>query len=107
MPWRSVVSRSTSRISDAVRAFITEGPRKKLKHPAAANVHDLSGDIFSFLGGEERNGCGDIVHSARAANRKPRVLDTARFVEPQFFFVNARRIHDVHRDAVLSLFQRQ
>src|SRR5260370_20739013 len=94
-------------MSAAVRAFIEAGLRKKSEHPAAAYVDTLSGDIFGFFRSEKRYRRCDVVYSGRAADGKTRVLDAARFVETQFFFVDTRRIYYIHSDSVFCLFERQ
>src|SRR3984893_13833037 len=79
MPKRAVVCRSTSRISAAVSAFMIDLLLvTKLQHPPAADVHHLSGDVFSFFGSKERHGRGHVFHRGRAADGKPRVPHAAR-----------------------------
>src|ERR1700739_1296511 len=65
MPNRSVVRRSTSRISAAVSAFIENLAAGGLEHPSAAHIEHLPGDILGFFRRKKRYGCGHVLDGRR------------------------------------------
>src|SRR3989475_2756018 len=73
-----------------------------LEPPPAADVQDLPGDVVGFFRGEKIHRRGDILRGGRPSNGKPRITNAARFAEGKLFFINIRRIDDVHGDAVFG-----
>ncbi len=71
-------------------------------HPPAADVQDLPGDVVGFFRGEKIHRRSDILCGGRPSNGKARITNAARFAEGKLFFINIRRIDDVHGDAVFG-----
>src|SRR5215471_4131888 len=102
---RSVVRRSTSRISAAVRAFIAKPAGWGLEHPSAAHVEHLAGDILGFLGSEEGDGSGHVFHRRGTSNRIAGVAQFTRLLHGQVLFVHAGGVDHVHSNSIFSFFQ--
>jgi len=79
----------------------------RLQHPAAADVHNLTGNIFRFFRREKRNGSGNVFDRRRTADGKPRVFHAASFVKSQIFLIDTGRIDDIYGDAVLGFLERE
>src|ERR1700735_1332984 len=127
IPYRSVVRRSTSRVSAAVRIF-TVGDSSKTQipsentswgtafavnalpasqHPAAADVQHLSCNEIRAVGGKELYSRGNIFSRRRPPYRRARVVHAARFLRGQFPLINVGRIDDVDRNSVFGFLHRE
>src|ERR1700732_4155704 len=73
----------------------------RLQHPAAADVHDLAGNILRLFGSKEVDRGSYVFDRGRAADGKPRVPNAARLTERQLVLIDARGIHDVDGNPVL------
>src|SRR5690348_4808674 len=76
-------------------------------HPSARNAEHLPRHIIRRIRRQKFHRLGDIIRRRRPAHGKPRIAHPSRLVERQFLIIDIRRIHHVHRNSVLRLFQRQ
>src|SRR5206468_2510439 len=69
---------------------------KRSEHPAAADINDLSSNIFSPFGSKKGHGGGDVFDGRRTPDWEARVANAASLFQSQFIFVNAGRVDHIH-----------
>src|SRR6185437_12538446 len=76
-------------------------------HPSARNAEHLPRHIIRRIRRQKFHCLRNVIRRRRPPHRKPRIAHPPRLFERQFLIIDVRRIHHVHRDSILRLFQRQ
>src|SRR6185437_10505865 len=80
---------------------------KNSHHPSARNAEHLPRHIIRRIRRQKFHCLRNVIRRRRPPHRKPRIAHPPRLFERQFLIIDVRRIHHVHRDSILRLFQRQ